>query len=559
MTPQQQRELAAPLVDIYEGVVDDLLTLVAKQLGKYSGITETADWQMKQLAALGALNRKTIQTIAQRTGIAPELLAVAAENAAWSAIGDIEPALQEAAREGLAYNVQTAADDTAMQAAKAYQAQAKDTLNMVNTVMQYKARETFVAAVSKVFAADAENRDKLLRTLGKHTAGVVTGARSRQDALRACIREMAEQGIPAFVDRAGREWSPEAYINMDIRTTVSNTANAAQFARLDEYGVDLVSVSSHMGARPLCAKDQGKIFSRSNKSGYTEDLEGRRIRYYPWASSSYGKPAGLLGINCGHHLSPFIPSYSYLSYDKYDEKENAEAYKQSQQQRRLEREVRRAKRECMMLDAAGDKEGFAEASLRLKDRRNTLSSFLKDTGRTMRDDRAQMVGFNRSVSRKANVSVANSIKSGKLLPKHDRAINDYISARSYRINDALRCGAELNSNEKRIVRDLDSALSLLPDYKGTVYRSMSSSMMDINLFNALHQIGNVISYEAYTSTSKAIYDDSMDIQLVIKAIHAKDISVWNVSEQEVLFGRNSYFIVKNRRGNIVFMEEMEYG
>ena len=33
-------------------------------------------------------------------------------------------------------------------------------------------------------------------------------------------------------------------------------------------------------------------------------------------------------------------------------------YKQTQVQRALEREVRKQKRECMMLDAAGDQEGF---------------------------------------------------------------------------------------------------------------------------------------------------------------------------------------------------------
>lgn len=154
--------------------------------------------------------------------------------------------------------------------------------------------------------------------------GEVMDTRSRQDALRACIREMAEQGIPAFVDRSGREWTPEAYINMDIRTTVSNTAHAAQFARMDE---------------------------------------------------------------------------------------NDEAYQLSQKQRYLERHVRKAKRECMMLDAVGDKEGFRQAFVRLKDRKRAMNNFLEESGRTMRADRTQVVGFNRSLARKTNVAVETYSKT----------------------------------------------------------------------------------------------------------------------------------------------------
>lgn len=120
----------------------------------------------------------------------------------------------------------------------------------------------------------------------------VMGAESRQEAVRKCIREFNSKGIPAFVDAAGREWSPEAYINMDIRTTVSNTANAAQDARCDDYGIDLIAVSSHPGARPKCAKDQGKVYSRSNKSGIAHDGNGKEIHYEPLSSTSYGEPDG---------------------------------------------------------------------------------------------------------------------------------------------------------------------------------------------------------------------------------------------------------------------------
>ncbi len=203
---------------------------------------------------------------------------------------------------------------------------------------------------------------------------------------------MTAKGIPCFMDKLGREWSPEAYINMDIRTTCGNVAHQMQFDRMDDYDTTLLEVSSHNGARPKCAKDQGRIFDRKNKSK----------KYRHWKTSSYGEPDGILGINCGHHIYPFIEGVNTQTYFPYDEKENAEAYKQSQQQRQLERNVRAKKRECVALDTLGDKEGFKKASVKLKRETDKLKQFCKDTGRMYKGDRVYTPNFNRSVSGKVN-------------------------------------------------------------------------------------------------------------------------------------------------------------
>lgn len=216
--------------------------------------------------------------------------------------------------------------------------------------------------------------------------------------MRQCIKEMTDKGIPAFVDKRGREWSPEAYVNMAIRTTAANTAQQAQFDRMDDYGLNLVEVSSHSGARPKCAKDQGKIFNRSGGGGYTTDLHGRKIRYYAWSESSYGEPDGILGINCGHQIYPFTPGVSYQTYFPEPEEENAEAYKKSQQQRELERRVRKSKRECMMLETAGDPEGARQAQQLLKQRQDALRQFCGDNGLRYKPDRTAVADYKKSVA-----------------------------------------------------------------------------------------------------------------------------------------------------------------
>jgi len=213
------------------------------------------------------------------------------------------------------------------------------------------------------------------------------------------------------VDKLGREWSPEAYINMNIRTTVANTAHQAQFDRMDDYDLNLVEVSSHSGARPKCAKDQGKIFNRSGKGGVTEDLNGKKIRYYAWSESSYGEPDGLLGINCGHQIYPFVPGISRQTYFPYDEEENNELYQKMQRQRELERRVRKSKRECLTLEKLGDAKGLEKASVTLKQRQDALKQYCSDNGLSYKPDRTAVVGYNRAVAgnvRKSLTSVKTS-------------------------------------------------------------------------------------------------------------------------------------------------------
>lgn len=553
MTEQQKRQLAQPIVDLYADLTDELMTAIADQLASYGQLTETARWKAKKLLQSGAFNQRAVKIIAQRTKMCPELIAEVVERAAQEAVRELEPELQEAARQGIVNDAAIAADASIMQAVSMYQKQAEQACNLVNTVMLYKARDAYTGIVNKV--ADLAEQPEYLQILGKRTGAVVTGMQSRQAAVRQCIHEFAEKGLPGFVDKRGREWSPEAYINMDIRTTVNNVAHETQFARMDAYGSDLIEISSHVGARPLCAPYQGRLYSRAGKSGYTTDLNGNKIPFAPWSSTSYGQPAGLLGINCGHYVYPFFPGMSTMTYQPYDTEENAEVYKQSQRQRYLERRIRASKRECMMFDKLGDEEGFKNSSIRLKERRKSLDVFLEQTGRTKRNDRNSVYGFDRVANRKSAQAFTRAVKSGNLLPSQNRVIKDYISSESYILNDALRNGDKLSTYQVTFVNKMDSTLSLLPNYSGIVYRSLDSSMMDLKEFWSQHQPGSIVDYPAYTSTSKQIYDAGMDIQMIIKAHRAKDISAWNDNENEILFGRNSRFLITKVEGNVIYMEE----
>lgn len=420
MTREQYDELSAPLVRVLLDMEDDILREIATQLSRDGDISDTSKWRIRQLARAGRFDKRAAAIIVGYSEVEGGQAMDAVLTAAETEIGYLDNAVQAANAAGLSeYFSDIPAEESALGAAKAFQRQAASGLNLVNTVMQYKAGSAYVNAVNAIYRDTSEGRQGALDIMGKGAAKAVSGQMSLQEATRKTIRELAQKGIPAFVDKRGREWSPEAYVMMDMRSTLGNTARAAQDARCDQYGINLIELSAHLGARPKCAIDQGKIYSRDGTSGVTTDGAGNKIHFTPFSQTSYGQPDGILGINCGHVQYPFAEGINFQRYFPYPKEENDRRYMQFQQQRAMERGIRAAKRECMMLQEVGDTEGLQKASLRLRNQREKYRAYCKETGLKQHNDRTQVYGYDRSKSsktvwaeRKAKSGLDNGSRSG---------------------------------------------------------------------------------------------------------------------------------------------------
>ena len=395
MTALEALNLAAPIADAYMSVEERLLVRIARQISLNDDheLNEASKWQIKQLAKHGLLRQDAHKIIAEGTKGVPNDVAETVRQA-------IEGTLAE---DGLAEMRSSGSfAESAAAAVKHYRAQARDVYNQVNTVMQYKADSTFVRAVNTVAEkwtaeqrrAQLEIADKqgVLDILNSNTAAVVSGAESRTRAVRTTIHEMAQRGIPAFVDKSGREWSPEAYVNMDIRATVKNTALEAQFSTMDSLGQDVFEVSSHPGSRPKCRPWQGKLISRSGRTTEITDINGRKHKVIPLSQTSFGEPDGLFGINCGHRPRGVSDGLFRKSSVEYDDTEDKELYNKVCKQRELERRVRKSKTEADMLEAAGDTEGAKQVRQRAAEQNKQLKAYCEGAGLKYRSDRVTTYG-----------------------------------------------------------------------------------------------------------------------------------------------------------------------
>ena len=332
MRPAFLDNMSWAMAEVYAAVTDRIMINLAKYflyVKPGEELPGSFEYQARMLAQMGQVNRETAQIIAGSLDGADEAIRQSLQAAILDALKNEEPKLRKAAEQGLLHGagfLPLEVDAGQMQAFQAYYRQSADKLNLVNTVMLESTQQAYQATIADI-AFRMENAQGILNTA---TGEVVSGVSTLNQAVRGAVDRMIENGITGYVDHGGHHWSPEAYVTMDIRTTMANTGRAAITEQMQEYGCDLFVVSWHDGARPLCYPWQGKVISESGWRGKVKDLDGNEVQVYALEDTTYGEPAGLFGINCGHYKIPFITGYSIARQPQQTEEQNAKDYEDSQ-------------------------------------------------------------------------------------------------------------------------------------------------------------------------------------------------------------------------------------
>ena len=350
-----------------------LLAMICKRLKSATKGFKVTEWQIEKLSNMGGLNRDAVAEIAKTSKKANVLL------------GKV---LSEVAKKSLSIDgVDTKETQGVLQTIQALQTQAKSRLNIVNTTMLAGVQNQYGDIIQRL---DAE-RNVILNDA---TMDLVTGQKTFTEAVGYAVRDLADAGINAFVDKAGREWSPEGYVSMDLRTTSAQTARKVVEAQGRDYGLDVILVSSHAGARPKCEPYQGRCYSMSGRSGTIRDAHGQEWVFESIYDTSYGRPDGLFGINCGHTFR-YIEEGAFINREDMIEtaeqkKENDRIYKQSQEQRAIERDIRKYARESELLKEAGLTEFAKIPASNARASRDEYRAFCEETGRTPRWNRTNI-------------------------------------------------------------------------------------------------------------------------------------------------------------------------
>lgn len=324
------------------------------------------EWQLERLKELNGLNKENAKIIASYSK---------------KTVEEIEKIFDRAREIGTASDKRIL--EMGVKAGILNEINPTDESKQVKKIIKHAIREvltTFNKQNNSLLASAGEEYKEIVNNV---SSKVLSGNKTVGSAIQEAISRLAEKGLTGFTARNGAKWTPEAYTKMIMRTNTQNTINNIQEERLALAGNDYIEISKHSGARPKCADDQGQIFSLSGNTKPIVDGRGKKIKVRAWSSSSYGKPDGILGINCGHTRYAFVPNLSIHREPEFTKDENDADYLEKQQQRLYERSIRKKKREIQMLEEIkADKDYIKKKNNQLRDYRKEYTGFLNKTGRT---------------------------------------------------------------------------------------------------------------------------------------------------------------------------------
>lgn len=142
-----------------------------------------------------------------------------------------------------------------------------------------------------------------------------------------------------------------------------------------------------------------------------------------------------------------------------------------------------------------------------------------------------------------------AIRKNTLLSDVDkRALYDYMSFKSYPLNEALRNHWKLTEEQETLISRLDAAVDKLPEYKGNLSRSLTfNNKQELNDFVESMKIGSIKCFGQYLScTYGDCYNPDGNVHIFIQnATKGKDLSGFNDAEKEIIYKRDVHFVVLN--------------
>jgi hypothetical protein len=156
-----------------------------------------------------------------------------------------------------------------------------------------------------------------------------------EQAQAAAWRVFTQSGVTGFTDRSGRDWALSSYVEMAVRTAANRAYNASHTARMTAVGIHYFTIPEHVHPCPACFPWQ---------HGVLTDLDMPDPAVPVIGTVAEAVAAGWNHPNCRCTLVPFFPGISIPPEPKAWTGEDQLRYNATQTQRRLEVEIRKAKR-----------------------------------------------------------------------------------------------------------------------------------------------------------------------------------------------------------------------
>lgn len=231
-------------------------------------------------------------------------------------------------------------------------------------------------------------RDAYQQVVSLTAPQTLLGATTSLQQQQATVRRFLSEGITGFVDRSERRWTIGAYSEMAGRTAVNRAFNDAGQWRMQQSGINLVTIVGGFDACSRCAPWIGKILSTDGTPAGPRVLphatQNMAVTVNVAGTIEQARNAGWNHPNCRDRAIAFMPG---LSIPQQDFRYSKEAEEQRTRQRELERDIRSAKRDAA---TAPDAISRKRAEREVRDAQAKMRGFVGETGRTRQSYREQL-------------------------------------------------------------------------------------------------------------------------------------------------------------------------
>lgn len=327
-----------------------------------------------------------------------------------------------------------------------------------------------------------------------------TGTGTVKQAIDMASKEFLARGFNCIEYKNGTRHNIADYCDMAIRTANKRANLMGEGEMRKKIGNSLVYISKHGGACDKCTPWEGRVYIDDVWSGGTEK-DGE----YPLLSTAIA--GGLFHPRCHHGVSTYYEGINNepeeVTNAKHSHNEN-EKYTQYLQQRQKQYQ------------------------------RLAVGSLLPEN----------VLNYQNKTNELKNQIESSKIK---LSIEEQYAINKYITSEAYKINEILRSNTKIDSIQENIIKNLDKALNKCNNYNGNIVRVLDIKDSEkLKEFIEMNKINKSIMFNEYLSfSSKSNYNTDANVVIYTVSNKAKDLRKFNSDEAEILYPRNSKFIVEN--------------
>lgn len=361
--PSLLEALPEEIAELFRGLEDTLLADICSRL-KTGTVGETTVLDIKALRSHGIDLKEIEKAISETSGISEKKL---------------KKLLEEVVEKNQQYynEVITLADVTKPETlvnASDIDAIKRQTLQEMRNITRTMA---FVVDAGRTIL---KPKKALTWALDAALLQVQSGAVSYNTAIANAVKQLADSGLRMVDYESGRSDQVDVAARRAVMTGV-NQINQKYAEQSTEYlETDLVETSAHIGARNIGNVPENHEMWQGKWYRWSEKPQTSTGEYPDFIETTgYGTGAGLGGWNCRHTFYPVVEGVSEATYSQADldamkgenrkfkfDGQEYDGYTATQEQRSIERTIRKLKREETAYNAAGLRDKELAVSIRIK-------------------------------------------------------------------------------------------------------------------------------------------------------------------------------------------------